>query len=329
MKALRNLKADAKSIMAQMTKEELSPGEVLIRSHFSGLNYKDALAVTAKGKILKSFPLNPGIDVSGVVESDASGTFKPGDKVLVTGSNLGEEMDGGFGEFVRLPKDIVIPLPEGFDLKHSMFLGTAGFTAALAIHRMLENNQTKDKGPILVTGATGGVSSFSIALLSHLGFEAWAMTGKKDQAEYLRSLGATKVVSKEDLELGHRPLEKAKFGGVIDSVGGKTLSQLLAHVGLWGNVASIGLAEGLELHTTVMPFILRGVSLLGVSSNNCTPELRREIWKKLSSEWNAPKFANIPTKLISLEDVPKEAENMLQRKTVGRIVVQHQLTSKK
>lgn len=324
MRSLRVLTAKGDASLQDMDISDLSQGEVLISSHFSSLNYKDSLAVTNKGKILKQIPLNPGIDVAGTVVEDSSKTFSPGTKVLVTGCGLGEEVDGGLGDHVRVNASIVIPLSGSMTPERAMFFGTAGFTAALAARRLLENHQTPDKGPLLVTGATGGVGSFSVALLAHLGFEVWAMTGKKDSQEsYLKSLGASKVVTKEELSLGTRPLENSKFGGAIDNLGGKTLEQILPHIGLWGNVASIGLAEGSEFSSTVMPFILRGVSLLGVSSNNCPLPMRKQIWKDLAQDWNAVGFNNIHKTTISLDQVVETAHQMLDRKTTGRILVKH------
>lgn len=324
MRALRVTDEKSKAQITEMDLSNLTKGDVVIKVRYSSLNYKDALAVTSTGRILKKYPLNPGIDASGIVVSDTTDTFKAGDKVIMAGHGLGEEMDGGFGDHIRVPAQNVIPLPPGMDLKQTMVFGTAGFTAALAIHRMLQNGQTKDKGPILVTGATGGVGSIAISLLRHLGFEAWALTGKKEsQHDYLRMLGAHKIVTKDELELGSRPLEKTKFGGAIDNLGGETLSQILPHIALWGNVASIGLAESAELKTTVMPFILRGVSILGVSSNNCAHELRKSLWNTLGHEWNSKYFKNLHIKTIGLKDVLQTADDMLNRKTTGRILVEH------
>lgn len=322
MKAIRVEAANQPGKIVQMNFSDLTPGEVQIECHYSSLNYKDALAVTGQGRILKKFPLNPGIDAAGVVKESSSSNIEIGQKVLVTGCGTGEDFDGGYGSKLNVSAAAVIPLPNGMDLKKAMFFGTAAFTAALAVHRLLQNDQTPEKGPILVTGATGGVGNFAISILSHLGFEVIAMTGKKDQHhQLLTSLGASQVCSLEELQLGSRPLEKSLFGGAIDNIGGSTLSQILAHIKLWGNVASIGLAAGHEFNSTVMPFILRGVSLLGVSSNNCPTPLRHDIWKKLSSDWNTKKFSHIPTSEISLEEVLSCSKEMLHRKTIGRTIV--------
>lgn len=322
MKAIRVQDNRVEAKLMDISPEDLTSGDVHIECHYSSLNYKDALAVTNKGKILKKFPLTPGIDVSGVVLSSASPKFKKGDPILVTGCGIGETTDGGFAEEIKVDASSVIPLPENMDLKRAMFFGTAGFTAALAIHRLLQNDQTPEKGPVLVTGATGGVGSFSVALLSHLGFEVIALSGKKETyKDLLQKLGAQNVQDLNELQLGSKPLESARFGGAVDNVGGETLSKILAHVQLWGNVASIGLASGHKIDSTVMPFILRGVSLLGVSSNNCPAKLRRDIWQKLSHEWKAEAFESIPVQEISLEEVLTRAKDMLARKTIGRTLV--------
>jgi NADPH2:quinone reductase len=322
MKALRVPDKNKEASSVEMSSSELSAGDVHLQVHYSSLNYKDALAVTGKGAILKKFPLNPGIDLSGVVLSSSSPRFTKGQKVLITGCGTGEEVDGGFAEEMKAQDQNVIPLPEGMSLKDAMFFGTAGFTAALAVHRLLQNDQTPEKGPLLVTGASGGVGNFSVALLNHLGFEVTALSGKKERFEKnLKELGAKQVVTWEELHLGGRPLEKGLFGGAVDNVGNDVLSKVLAHVRLWGNVASIGLAGGAELHTSVMPFILRGVSLLGISSNNCTLALRHEIWKQLAGAWKAPAFRHIAVEEIGLEDVLEKSKAMLARKTYGRTIV--------
>lgn len=307
--------------LEQMSLEDLSEGEVVIRVHYSGVNYKDALGATGRGQILKNFPLNGGIDLAGVVESSENPDIKAGDQVVVNGCGLGESHDGGLAEYARVPAEWVMPVPDGLTMQDCMILGTAGFTAGLAIHRMLENNQTKEKGPIVVTGASGGVGSVAVDMLNQLGFETIAVSGRREFDEYLKSLGATQVCSADDLELGSRPLEKGKFGGVIDNVGGKMLSQLIAHTNLWGNIASIGLADSHKLDTTVFPLILRGVSLLGVSSTNCPMPLRKEIWKRMGAELKPKYLQNIMTEEVALKDVSSVFNDLLDRKKHGRIVI--------
>ncbi len=307
--------------LVQMDVEDLSSGEVIINVCFLGVNYKDALAATGRGQILKSFPLNGGIDLAGIVESSSDPRFKPGQQVLVNGCGLGESHDGGLAEKARVPAEWVIPVPEGLSMRDCMVLGTAGFTAALAIHRMQENNQTIEKGPIVVTGASGGVGSIAIDMLSSLGYQTLALSGRREHDDYLTKLGADKVCAVADLKLGTRPLEKGRFGGIIDNVGGDLLAQLIAHTHLWGNVASIGLADSHQLNSTVFPFILRGVSLLGVSSTNCPMPLRRAIWERMGKDLKPTNLDIILTEEVPLKNVSDVFNALLDRKKHGRIVI--------
>jgi NADPH2:quinone reductase len=308
--------------LEQMHISELTQGEVVIEVHYSSVNYKDALAVTGKGKILKQFPLNAGIDASGVVLESKDPRFTTGQKVVVTGCGIGESFDGGYAEVLRAQADSVVALPDGLSLEEAMIIGTAGFTAALALHRMEQNGQNPKKGPILVTGASGGVGSFATQIFAQNGYQVVALSGKHDAVKYLKMLGAHEVIAPTELNLGTRPLEKARFGGAVDNVGGKLLAQVLAHTELWGNVASIGLADSAELNTTVMPFILRGVSLLGTSSNNTTMDLRRELWRLLSSTWKPKDLEQIHTKTVGLKDLMQACDELLHRKIHGRILVE-------
>jgi len=307
--------------LEQMKVDALCAGDVLIRVHYSGVNYKDALAASGRGQILKSFPLNGGIDLAGVVVESDSPDFKVGDEVLVNGCGLGEIHDGGLAQMARVPADWVMPVPDGLSLKDCMILGTAGFTAALAIHRMQENGQTPEKGPVAVTGASGGVGSVAVDILAKLGYEVVALSGRREFDDYLKQLGANNVCSAESLALGKKPLEKGMFGGVIDNVGGELLAQLIAHTHLWGNVASIGLAGGHKLDTTVFPFILRGVSLLGVSSTNCPMPLRRTIWQQLGNQFKPTHLDSILTEVVPLSQVSSAFNDLIDRKKHGRIVV--------
>ncbi len=300
---------------------DLAPLDVIIEGHYSSVNYKDALAGSGKGKILRRFPLVGGIDVMGTVVAAKSGGFQPGESVLVTGCNLGESMDGGYAEFIAAPASSVIRLPAGLSGEESMLIGTAGFTAALALYRMEQMDQSPSKGPIVVTGASGGVGSIAVDLLASQGYEVWAVTGKQSARPLLERFGARRVLDPRELELGTRPLEPAKFAGVIDNVGGELLTRLIPHVDLWGNVAAIGLTGGAELQTTVMPFILRGVSLLGISSNNCPLPLRQELWRRLSGLWKPPHLQEILAKTISLEQLDQAFQDVLERKVTGRILV--------
>jgi NADPH2:quinone reductase len=307
--------------LTSMSESELTEGEVLIRVHYSSVNYKDALAATGRGKILKRFPLNAGIDLAGEVVRSESSEFKVGQMVLVNGCGLGEVFDGGLAEYARVKAEFVIPMPVGLDARLAMALGTAGFTAALALHRMQENHQTPDKGPIVVTGASGGVGSIAVNILSSQGYEVIAVSGRKSYYDFLRSLGANQVVSIDELNLGGKPLEKGRFGGVIDNVGGDLLAKLIAHVNLWGNVASIGLADSHQLSTTVFPFILRGVSVLGVSSTNCPMPLRKQIWERLGVDLKPNALENIITDEVALKDVSGVFTDILDRKRYGRVII--------
>jgi acrylyl-CoA reductase (NADPH) len=303
--------------------DDLNPGEVVVRAAWSGINYKDALAVSGKGRILRRYPLVAGIDGAGVVESSQSPQFKPGDEVLVTGCNLSETLDGGYAGVMRLPAEVVIPLPAGLSLKEAMLLGTAGFTAALAVRRMQENHQTPAMGPIAVTGATGGVGSVAIQILSRLGYEVTAITGKPEtSADYLKKLGASDVLDRRTLELGKAPLESARWGGAVDNVGGELLDWLTRTVKPWGNIGSIGLAGGHELHSTVMPFILRGVSLLGIHSVECPMPWRRAIWEKLAGDWKPAALGAIENRTVPLESLPAACADVMAGSVQGRILVQ-------
>lgn len=296
-------------------------GEVLIRTRYGSVNFKDALAGTGRGKILRRFPLVGGIDSAGQVAASADVRFREGDEVVVTGYGLGTTHDGGYAEWLRVPADWVVPLPAGLDAFAAMVLGTAGFTAAFALYRMETNGQRPDMGPVVVTGASGGVGCIAVDLLSRVGYEVTAVSGKREQREFLERLGAKQILNRDDLPGGGRPLESAVWGGAIDNVGGEMLAQLTRTVKPWGNIASIGLAGGHELHTTVMPFILRGVSLLGVESVECPYPIRKELWRRLAGEWKPPHLEQIVSEVVTLEDLADVFERMLDGKTQGRIVV--------
>lgn len=307
--------------LVEMGLDELSPGDVVVRVRWSGVNYKDALAVTGRGKILKRLPLNAGIDAAGTVESSADGRYRPGDAVLVNGMGLGEAHDGGFAEVLRVPGDWVVPLPAGLSLRESMVLGTAGFTAALALVRMELNGQRPEKGPIVVTGASGGVGSIATSLLAARGYEVVAVSGRPERHDYLRRLGAAQVKTPAELEPGSRPLEAARFGGAIDNVGGDLLAGLVRHVGLWGQVACIGMTGSPELGGTVFPLILRGVSLLGISSANCPMPLRKEVWTRLGSDLKPPHLDAIVSREVPLAGVLEAARLLVDRQSLGRAIV--------
>lgn len=303
------------------TLDELSPGEVTLRAEYSSVNYKDALAATGKGKIIRKFPLIAGIDVAGVVADSSDDGYQPGDRVLVTGYEFGTNHDGGYAEMVRVPAEWVVPVPDGMTTYQAMAIGTAGFTVALCIHRLEMNEQNPDMGPFMVTGATGGVGMYAIDILSKRGYNVTALTGKQDQADFLRQLGASDVLDRKAMSFDGPPLEKGQWGGAIDNVGGDVLAWLTRTVVPWGNIASVGLAGGSKLETTVMPFILRGVSILGVTSANCPTSLRHQLWQRLSTDLAPAHIDKIVTNVAGLEDLPAIFDNMLAGKTVGRTVV--------
>ena len=300
--------------------DDLNPGEVVIKTAYCSVNYKDALAGTGQGKILRRFPLVGGIDVAGHVVASTDPAFKEGDPVLVTGSGLSETRDGGYAEYARLESRWVIPLPTGLSLRESMILGTAGFTAALALLRMTENRQSPALGPLAVTGATGGVGSLAIAIFAKAGHEVHAISGKADQAGYLTSLGAHAVLGREVLETA-APMASARFGGGLDNVGGAMLAGLLAQTAPYGNVASAGLAATHELHATVMPFIIRGVSLLGVASAGTARDIRDEVWRRLAGDWKPANLDAVCTRETDLDGLPAVFETMLAGGSLGRTVV--------
>jgi NADPH2:quinone reductase len=305
----------------QLTLDDLTQGEVVVRVRYSGINYKDALAATGAGRILRKYPLVGGIDLAGDVVSSADARYRAGDKVLVTGCGLSETNDGGYAEYARLKGDSVIPIPAGLDEFKSMALGTAGFTAALAIHRMEHNGQSPANGPIVVTGASGGVGSIAIDLLSGRGYEVVAVSGKPAADEYLRKLGAKQILHRQDLDLGKRPLEAVRWAGAIDNVGGPMLTWLTRTVDLWGNIASIGLTGGAELNTTVMPFILRGINLLGINSSATPRELRLKVWERIAGDLKPRHLDLIATRTISFDQLPAAFDAHLKGAVTGRTVV--------
>lgn len=301
--------------------DSLSPGDVVIRALWSDVNYKDALAGTGKGKILKRFPLIGGIDVAGVVHSSDDVRFKAGDSVLVAGCGLSENHDGGYAEYVRVPGDWVVALPEGLSLRDSMAIGTAGFTAGIAVDRMQHNGQQPDGGPILVNGATGGVGSFAIDMFAGLGYQVTAFTGKRDADDYLKSLGASDICYRGEVEMGTRPMEKALWGGAVDSVGGDELGWLTRTLMPGGNIASIGLAGGVNLNTTVLPFILRGVNLLGINSVYIATEIRDRVWRRMGSDLRPRHFDEIVTRTVDLDELPGVFDDYVAGKNTGRTLV--------
>src|SRR5579871_3098014 len=297
---------------------DLSEGDVLIRVTYSGINYKDALAVTGRGRILRRFPLVAGVDLAGSVVQSAAAQFRAGDEVLVTGCGLSETRDGGYAAYARVPAEAVIPMPAGLTAADSMGIGTAGFAAALAIMSMENNAQTPAAGPIAVTGASGGVGSLAIDLLAARGYEVVAITGKRSAEAYLSELGASQVLFRDELALGAHPLESARWGGAIDNVGGEILSWLLRSARERGNVASVGLAADAQLHTSVMPFILRGVNLLGVASASLPRAQRLAVWGRLATDLKPRHLARIVSRDIAFDALPDAFAPYVSGEIVGR-----------
>lgn len=301
--------------------DELSAGDVVIKAAYSSVNYKDALAASGAGKILKRFPLIGGIDVSGSVVSSTDARFAPGDGVLVTGYDLGVGQDGGFAGMVRVPADWVVKLPAGLSPRDAMIYGTAGFTAALSVVRLERNGLRPGTGPVAVTGATGGVGSLAVGILSSLGYEVTAITGKGDADGYLHGLGAAHVQRRGELDLGTRPLEKATWAGAVDAVGGDLLAWLVRTTVPWGGVACTGLTGGANLPLTVMPFILRAVSLIGVDSVACPVDLRHDTWRRLATDMRPRALASVAPSDITLDDLPRAFDTLLKGQARGRFVV--------
>jgi NADPH2:quinone reductase len=322
-KALR-IYAEDKSVEAKLEElriDDLTEGEVVIKSAWSCVNYKDALAVTGAGKILRKSPLVGGIDVAGTVVSSSDDRYREGDEVLVTSNGLGETHDGGFAEYARLRAEAVIPVPAGFSARDTMALGTAGFTAALAVHRMEQNGQTPDDGPIAVSGATGGVGSVAVDLLSGRGYEVHAISSKAEAVDYLTSLGASEVISPKDLDMGTRPMERAVWAGAVDNLGGDMLSWFTRSTMYGGNVASIGLAASHKLETTVMPFILRGVNLLGINAVDTPRDLRLDVWGRLGGDLKPRHLDRIVTGEIGLDEIQGCVQDWIDGKVTGRKLV--------
>lgn len=322
-KALRVIEEQGaiRSVLAEATIDELGAGEVVVRNAYSSVNYKDALAATGAGKIMKRFPLVGGVDVAGRVESSSDSRFKPGDPVLVTGYGFGVDHDGGYAAYSRVPADWVVPLPKGLGPFQAMALGTAGFTAALSILRLEHNGLTPGSGPVIVTGATGGVGSLAVDMLAGKGYEVVALSGKEDKADYLKELGAARVLSRHGLEMGEKPLEKSQWAGAVDTVGGKVLSWLTRTMQYQGVIASCGLAAGIELNTTVMPFILRGVALLGIDSVQCPMPQRLDVWRRLAGDLKPLHMEEIVSRVVGLEELPEVFGDFLAGAVTGRIVV--------
>lgn len=306
--------------LVQLDNDALPPGEVLVQVSYSGLNYKDALAVTGKGKIIRQFPLVPGVDFAGTVLESRSSAYAKGDAVILTGWDAGVSHFGGFSQRARVPSEWLVPLPDGLSLKQSMALGTAGVTAMLSILELEQAGVMPGSGPIVVTGASGGVGSIAVALLSALGYQVAAVTGRSSNHDYLTRLGAQEILERTDMEAVSRPLEKQRWAGAIDTVGGPILSRVLAQTAEPGAVVCCGLAASAQLSTTVMPFILRGVRLIGIESVRRPKARRLQLWDRLATAMPAHLLDSL-TETIDLESVPSYADRLIDGQVTGRIVI--------
>ncbi len=304
----------------ELTHAELPAGEVLIRVAYSGLNYKDGLGSIAEGKVVRKYPLVPGIDLAGIVAESSDARFKEGDAVIVTSYELGVSHSGGYSEYARVRADWVVPLPAGLSLKEAMIIGTAGLTVGLSLHQMEKMGLKPENGPVLVTGATGGVGSIGISVLKKRGYTIAASTGKFSEHSYLKELGANEILSREETSAeSKRPVEKERWAGSLDSVGGSTLAYLIRTTKYGGSIAAYGNTGGGNVATTVFPFILRGINVLGIKSAHCPMGLRREIWQQLASDYK-PALEAIGHE-IAFEELPQALATILKGGTRGRIVV--------
>jgi putative YhdH/YhfP family quinone oxidoreductase len=322
-KVYRLREADRKVVAGfeQVSIDELDAGEVVIRVAYSCINYKDALAATGAGRIIRRFPCVGGIDLSGTVVESSDPRFSKGDAVLATSYDIGVAHDGGYGEYARIKADWVVPMPRGMSLFDAMALGTAGFTAGLAVVRMEHEGLVPGSGPVIVTGATGGVGSIAIDILAGLGHHVVALTGKGHETEYLKGLGAKEVMLRQSLDLAKiKPLDKATWAGAVDNLGGDVLAWLASTMQVGAPLASVGLAASMELKTTVAPFILRGVSLLGVDSVNCAMPRRQKVWERLATDMRPRHLAGF-TRTIPFDALPGAFEDFIQAKVRGRVVV--------
>ncbi|CAH0166774.1 acryloyl-CoA reductase [Peribacillus sp. NPDC101481] len=306
----------------KLSLDDLPQGEVLIRVHYSGVNYKDSLAAIPNGNIVSSYPIVPGIDMAGVVVSSEDSRFKEGDEVIATSYGIGVSQSGGYSQFARVPAEWIVPLPDGLTMKEAMIIGTAGFTAALSVLRLEENNLTPEQGSVLVTGATGGVGSFAVSILSKLGYSVEASTGKESEHGYLKKIGAATIVSREDVYDGKlRALGKQKWSGAVDPVGGEPLASVLSQIKYGGAVAVSGLTAGTSLPSTVFPFILRGVNLLGIDSVNCPMDTRLKVWHRLATDFKLEHLEQLIQQEITLEELPDVLPTLLKGEARGRTIV--------
>ncbi|EMB14602.1 acrylyl-CoA reductase (NADPH) [Rhodopirellula europaea] len=311
---------DISATLQDIDEQQLPEGNVTVRVHWSSFNYKDVLAITGKMPVIRSYPMVPGIDLAGVVESSDDDRYQVGQEVLVTGYGIGEAHWGGYAELARVPGDWLVPLPEGLTMRQSMAIGTAGFTAMLCVMALERGGVTPDQGPILVTGAGGGVGSVAIGLLSKLGYEVAAVSGRPEAADYLKELGASEVLPRSEFSEAGKPLGKERWAAAVDVVGSHTLANICASTKYDGIVTACGLAGGMEFPATVAPFILRGVTLVGIDSVQCKQPRRSEAWQRLVEDLDLAKLETM-TNEIQLDDVIETAKNWGQSDHRGRVVV--------
>ncbi|MCP5429757.1 MAG: oxidoreductase [Chromatiaceae bacterium] len=321
-KALVLTQEDGKTVstVKQLGNDDLPEGDVLLAVEYSSLNYKDGLAITGKGKIVRQWPLVPGIDLAGSVLESTSPDYAVGDKVVLTGWSVGEKYWGGYSQRQRVQSQWLVPLPAGMDTRQAMAIGTAGFTAMLCVMTLEEAGVTPDKGPVVVTGATGGVGSIAVAILHKLGYRVTAVSGKPDAEGFLRDLGASEILTRDEMSKPPRPLEGQRWAGAVDTVGSTMLARVIAETHYNGCVAACGLAGGFDLPTTVMPFILRNVSLRGVDSVSCPVERRKQAWQRLVSDLPAQALGEIG-QVANLEQLPELAEKITNGAIRGRVIV--------
>lgn len=322
--ALQTRKTDDgyQNVLIDRELSELGDDGVLVRVHWSSLNFKDGLSATGNKGVTRNFPHTPGIDAVGVVEEAGSGPFSAGDAVICTGYDLGMNTDGGFAQYIRVPAEWLVPLPEGLAPRDAMLLGTAGLTAALCVESLLDTGINPDQGPILVTGATGGVGSISVAILARLGFQVAAVSGKQDAVDWLKALGAHQVIDRDAfLENAGKPMLKEQWAGAVDCVGGDMLTTALKSVKYGGSVACCGLAGSPDLNMTVFPFILRGVNLLGVDSVELPVEIKQQMWQLLADEWMPGNLSDLEAAEVGLDEVTDWVGKILKGGVRGRVVV--------
>lgn len=307
--------------ITEKSMEDLPPGDVLIKVHYSSLNYKDALSAIGNRGVTRNYPHTPGIDAAGVVEESSDPRFKSGDEVIVTSYDLGMNTSGGFGQYIRVPAEWVVPMPEGLTVRASMIYGTAGFTAALSVYQLMKHGILPENGEVLVSGATGGVGGIAVSILSKIGYSVVAINGLSDHSAYLMDIGAKSVISIEDAtDKSKRPLLKAKWAGSIDTVGGEILATSIKSTLPWGAITCCGNAASADLPINVYPFILRGITLVGIDSQNCPMVLRKKTWEKLATEWRIPEFEKTASE-ITLDELDQTIHMMMQRKHRGRTIV--------